>query len=125
MRNDEELPFGKHIGSYSDRDVGCTEAARFFVISTMVARQIFDAALECSKAKAQLEAHAAVAAAVAATKKAQAEGATDEPIKNASAGVMDAVNLLDVEADDLHMVTLPRLNRQIDCGTCIELSKKK
>lgn len=113
MRNDEELPFAKLMGTHATKDMGCADAGRFFVVATMVARKVFDDALESSKAKAQLEAHAAVAAAVAATKKAHAEGATDELIKDATAGVTDAVNELDVEADDLHMVTLPRLNRKI------------
>jgi len=113
MKNDEELPFSKLIGSWASKDIGASQAAKSFVISTMVARKVFDEALESSKAKAQLEAHAAVAAAVAATKKAQAEGVTDVPIKDATAGVTAAVNSLDVEADDLHMVTLTRLNRKI------------
>lgn len=113
MRNDEELPFGKLIAAFSSQDVGCASAARFFVVSTMVARKVFDDALESSKAKAQLEAHAAVAAVVAARKKAHAENGGDEAVKNATAGVTEAVDALDVEADDLHMVTLPRLNRKI------------
>jgi len=113
MKSDEELPFSKLIEAWGSKDVGALQATKSFAISTMVARKVFDEALESSKAKAQLEAHAAVAAAVAATKKAQAEGVTDVPIKDATAGVTAAVNSLDVEADDLHMVTLTRLNRKI------------
>jgi len=114
MKNDEELPFSKLLSLWESKDTGSFEGAKSFVIATTIARKVFDEALESSKAKAQLEAHAAVAAAVAATKKAQAEGATEDmPIKDATAGVTAAVNSLDVEADDLHMVTLPRLNRKI------------
>lgn len=113
MRSDEELPFASLMGAHSALDVGCASAGRCFIAATMIARKVFDEALESSKAKAQLEAHAAVAAAVAATKKAHAEGASDDIIKDATAGVTDAVNELDVEADDLHMVTLTRLNRKI------------
>eukprot|EP00547_Thalassionema_nitzschioides_P006181 CAMPEP_0194218418 /NCGR_PEP_ID=MMETSP0156-20130528/23714_1 /TAXON_ID=33649 /ORGANISM="Thalassionema nitzschioides, Strain L26-B" /LENGTH=2173 /DNA_ID=CAMNT_0038947761 /DNA_START=65 /DNA_END=6583 /DNA_ORIENTATION=- len=114
MKSDEELPFSKLLVAWEGKDAGAFEGAKSFVVATMVARKVFDEALESSKAKAQLEAHAAVAAAVAATKKAHAEGATEDmPIKDATAGVTAAVNSLDVEADDLHMVTLPRLNREI------------
>jgi chromodomain-helicase-DNA-binding protein 7 len=113
MRADDELPFLKLIDSCAAKDDGCSEAARFFTISTMVARQVFDEALESSKAKAQLEAHAAVAAVVAATKKAQAERETDGPIKDATLGITEIVNEIDNDSDDLHMVTLPRLNRRM------------
>ena len=113
MRSDEELPFASLMGAHAAHDVGCAAAGRFFIAATMISRRVFDEALESSKAKAQLEAHAAVAAAVAATKKAHAEGASDDIIKGATAGVTDAVNELDVEADDLHLVTLTRLNRRI------------
>ena len=113
MRGDNELKFGKCIRSHADEDVGTSLAFSCFIAAAAAARKVFDEALESSKAKEQLKAHAAVAAALSATKKAETEGQSEAALKDATAAVPEAVNSLDTESDDFHLVTLPRLAKSV------------
>jgi len=109
MKNDVDLPFAQKISKHMNTDEGCRSAVLMFKSAIAGTRKVFDDALESSKVKSQLEGYAAVAAAVAATKKAE----TEEAIKDATSGVTEAVSSLDIESDDLHMVTLPRFSKRV------------
>jgi len=84
MRNDEELPFGRRIAEFTTADPGSAQAFRNFTAATTAARKVYDDALTAFKSKAQLEAHEAVAAVLAAASKGNKEKSDPpkEKVKN-------------------------------------------
>lgn len=108
MRNDEELPFAERIREQASVDESSSAAHIAFLAAASMARTVFDNALESAKSKAQEEAHAVVAAAVAANKIAE-ELSSNTGTDNRPASITPEDLQLNEDADDTHLVTLTRL----------------
>ena len=119
MQNDEGLPFSFRIRKFSASDEACVAAQRQFQAAAAAARGVFDNALEAAKTKSQLEVQAAVAAAAAASSEREKDAlalreggaAADAVISNMPEQASD--HLFDIDGDDSHFVTLPRLQHKI------------
>jgi hypothetical protein len=106
MRNDEELAFAERIREQASVNESCSAAHVSFLAAARMARTVFDNALDSAKSKAQEEAHAVVAAAVAATKIAEESAGIDARPASITAEDLQ----LNEDADDTHLVTLTRLS---------------
>jgi hypothetical protein len=118
MRHDEDLPFSTIIRKFSRLNESFSAAFLRFEAACRAARRIFDDALDSAKVKATKEAHAAVAAAVAAAPKKEQEalalrkgGAEADAVISSMTGEPSDENF--AEGDDSHWVTLPRLHRSV------------
>ena len=121
MRNDEDLPFAHHMRVYAESDEASCAANRAFQAAAFAAKVVFEEALERAKAKAAYEVQAAVAAAAATA----SEREQDAVALRLGGAAADAVlsNLPDLPeepmatkrstVDDLHFITLPRLQEAI------------
>lgn len=78
MRNDEELPFGRRIAEYAVADPGSAQSFRSFIAATKAIRNLYDDALKYGKIKAQVEAHEAVAKALAAAAQSKSKPKNDK-----------------------------------------------
>ena len=119
MQNDDALPFSFRIKKFSAMDEACVAAHRHFQIAAAAAKGVFDSALECAKIKAQEEVQAAVAAAAAASTEREQDAkalrgggaAADAVLSNMPEQASD--HLFDIDGDDSHFVTLPRLQHML------------
>jgi len=99
MRLDQELPFAGLIELYGEKDLGCSNACVNLIRCSNSACKVFEAALESSRFKSKKEGYAAVAAAVANSKKSVGERASKD----------SDVYCIDKDKDDSHLITLTRL----------------
>jgi hypothetical protein len=119
MQNDEALPFSFRIRKVSVSDEASVSAQRRFHYAAAASKRVFDDALESAKAKAQEEVQAAVAKAAAASAEREKDAvalreggaAADAVLSNMPEPASD--KLYDVDGDDSHFVTLPRLQKTL------------
>ena len=122
MQNDDALPFAFKIRKFAKSSEGCVAAQRQFDTATAAARKVFDDALDAAKLKDQEQIQAAVAAAAATSAsreenaRALREGgaAADAVLSNMPEQPSD--KLYDIDGDDSHFVTLPRL-KSVVCSS--------
>ena len=116
MLNDGHLPFGFKISQYVKNNTLSVDAQKRFESATVTAKNVFDAALEASKIKAQKEVQKAVAAAAAASQKREKDAALLREGGTGAEAIADTINeervdnLYDIkEGEDAHFITLVRM----------------
>jgi hypothetical protein len=120
MLRDAQLPFAFKMRQYIKTDRLSVDAQKRFQSATDAAKDVFDAALEASKVKAQKEVQKAVAAAAAASQKRERDAALLREGGTAAEAVVDSINeqrvdnLYEIkEGEDAHFITLPRMRNAL------------
>jgi hypothetical protein len=119
MLNDESLPFAFKIKQFAESDEACAAAQKSFSCAAKATSKVFHDALEAAKIKDQLQIQAAVAAAAAASSKREKDAVALREGGEAADAVSTAVHdtpadkLYEIEGDDSHFVTLPRLKKMV------------
>ena len=116
MLKDGNLPFDSNIKQYVKTNRLSADAQKRFENATVAAKNVFEAALEASKIKAQKEVQKAVAEAAAASKKREKDAALLREGGTAAEAIAESVNeqrvdnLYDIkEGEDAHFITLVRM----------------
>lgn len=117
MLGDESLPLSFKIRQFAKSDEACTAAQKNFLSVAKATSKVFHDALEAAKIKDQLQIQAAVAAAAATSSKREKDALALREGGEAADAVSTAVHdtpadkLYEIDGDDSHFVTLPRLRK--------------
>ena len=117
MMGDDGLPFAFKIKQFAKSDEACAAAQKSFMCAAKATTGVFRDALEAAKIKDQLQIQAAVAAAAATSSKREKDALALREGGEAADAVSTAVHdtpadkLYEIDGDDSHFITLPRLKQ--------------